>query len=202
MIHSHVVLGENVVLGADCEIFPGTLLGKIPKGAGATSREIRFERGLTIGKGCAIGPNATVFYGVSIGSLTLLGDGASIREGCTVGNRCIISRFVTINYQTSVGNRVKVMDCTHLTGKMRIEDDVFISVHVSTTNDNAPGSDKFSESNIVGPTIRKGAIVGAGAILLPGVEIGRSAVVGAGSVVTKSVSDRTTVVGIPARVRV
>jgi acetyltransferase-like isoleucine patch superfamily enzyme len=51
-----------------------------------------------------------------------------------------------------------------------------------------------------GPTIRRGARVGGGAILCPGVEIGEEAFVGAGAVVTKDVPPRVVVVGSPARV--
>jgi acetyltransferase-like isoleucine patch superfamily enzyme len=51
-----------------------------------------------------------------------------------------------------------------------------------------------------GPTIRRGARVGGGAILCPGVEVGEEAFVGAGAVVTKDVPPRTVVVGTPARV--
>ena len=51
-----------------------------------------------------------------------------------------------------------------------------------------------------GPTIRRGARIGGGAILCPGVEIGEEAFVGAGAVVTKDVPPRKLVVGSPARV--
>ena len=54
--------------------------------------------------------------------------------------------------------------------------------------------------NVIGPTIRRGARVGGGAILCPGVEIGEEAFVGAGAVVTKNVPARKVVVGNPARV--
>ena len=52
---------------------------------------------------------------------------------------------------------------------------------------------------IAGPTIRRGARVGGGAVLCPGIEIGEEAFIGAGSVVTKDVPPRTIVVGNPAR---
>jgi len=55
-------------------------------------------------------------------------------------------------------------------------------------------------SQLAGPTIRRGARVGGGAILCPGVEIGEEAFVGAGAVVTKDVPPRVVVVGSPARV--
>jgi acetyltransferase-like isoleucine patch superfamily enzyme len=51
-----------------------------------------------------------------------------------------------------------------------------------------------------GPTIRRGARVGGGAILLPGIEVGEEAFVGAGAVVTKDVPPRKLVVGSPAKV--
>jgi acetyltransferase-like isoleucine patch superfamily enzyme len=51
-----------------------------------------------------------------------------------------------------------------------------------------------------GPTVRRGARVGGGAILCPGVEVGAEAFVGAGAVVTRDVPARAVVVGSPARV--
>jgi len=51
-----------------------------------------------------------------------------------------------------------------------------------------------------GPTIRRGARIGGGAVLLPGIEVGEEAFVGAGAVVVHDVAPRTVVVGNPARV--
>jgi acetyltransferase-like isoleucine patch superfamily enzyme len=53
---------------------------------------------------------------------------------------------------------------------------------------------------IKGPTIRRGARIGGGAILCPAVEIGEEAFVGAGAVVTKNVPPKALVVGNPARI--
>jgi acetyltransferase-like isoleucine patch superfamily enzyme len=89
------------------------------------------------------------------------------------------------------------MDLTHLTGNMTIEDDVFVSILVGTTNDNVVRSGYGD--HIVGPRIEEGAVVGVGASLLPGVRIGRKATVAAGAVVTKDVEAGSLVVGIPAR---
>ena len=140
-----------------------------------------------------------IYYDVRIGDRTLIGDGASIREQCTIGDECIISRCVTINYNCHVGHRTKVMDLTHLTGNMTIDDDVFISIHVSTTNDNAMGADSYNEEQITGPTIGAQARIGAGAILLPRTNVGRGATVAAGALVTRDVPENATVMGIPAR---
>lgn len=197
VIHPHVVLADGVRLGRNVEIFPGAFLGKEPKGAGAIARQPEFSRKIEIGDECSIGPHAVVFYDVTIGRNTLLGDGASIREKCVIGERCIISRYVTINYETTIGNRTKIMDNTHITGNAKIGEDVFISVMVGTTNDNLIRAG-FGD-HISGPVIEDGAFVGAGVTLLPGVIIGTKATVASGAVVTKSVEAEGTVVGVPAR---
>jgi acetyltransferase-like isoleucine patch superfamily enzyme len=69
-----------------------------------------------------------------------------------------------------------------------------------TTNDNFMGRTERRHELIAGPTIRRGARVGGGAVLCPGIEIGEEAFVGAGAVVTKDVPARKLVVGNPARV--
>jgi acetyltransferase-like isoleucine patch superfamily enzyme len=76
---------------------------------------------------------------------------------------------------------------------------VFIAPCVVTTNDNFMGRTERRHDLIEGPTIRRGARVGGGAILCPGIEIGEDAFVGAGAVVTKDVEARMLVVGNPAR---
>ena len=81
-----------------------------------------------------------------------------------------------------------------------LEEDVFIAPCVVTTNDNFMGRTEKRRALMKGPTIRRGARVGGGAILCPGIEIGEEAFVGAGAVVTKDVPARKLVVGSPARV--
>jgi acetyltransferase-like isoleucine patch superfamily enzyme len=199
VVHPHVVIAAGVRIEDGVEIFPGAFIGKEPKGAGATARQPHFERSVRIGANSSIGPHAVIYYDVEIGQNTLIGDGASIREQCRIGSRCIISRYVTINYNTTVGDGTKIMDLTHITGNCTIGRDVFCSILVSTTNDNAIGAQGYSEENIVGPTIHDGAMIGANANLLPGVVVGEGAMVAAGSVVTKDVEPRTLVAGLPAR---
>jgi len=198
-IHPFVIIGDGVVIGDGTEIFPGAYIGKEPKGAAATSREIIFSHRIAIGAGCSIGPHAVIFYGVTIGDGTLLGDGASIREGCSIGSKCIISRYVTVNYNTRIGDGCKVMDLSHITGNATLEDGVFISTMVGTANDNKIGRSGYVEQEHRGPIVEAGAVVGAGATLLPNVRIGTNSTVAAGAVVTRDVPPNATVAGIPAR---
>ena len=199
IVHPFVLIETGVVIGDDVEIFSGVVLGKEPKGAGAVSRVPTCDKQVSIGSGCSIGPNAVIFQDVVIGTGCLIGDGASIRESCRIGNACLIGRCVTLNYNVRIGNRTKVMDLTHLTGNMTIGDDVFISIHVSTTNDNNLGRLGYDNACVVGPAIDSKAMIGAGASILPGVSIGCGAVVASGAVVTKDVADKTLVAGVPAR---
>jgi len=80
VIHPHVVIEPDVTIGNGCEIFPGTYIGKEPKGAGATARNLEFVRQVTIGANSCVGPNAVIYCDVQIGESVLVGDCASIRE--------------------------------------------------------------------------------------------------------------------------
>jgi acetyltransferase-like isoleucine patch superfamily enzyme/acyl carrier protein len=195
------VLHDDTVIGAGVTIFDHAVLGRPPRGVGSMTRPPRTDLGpLQLGDGCVVGAGAVLYRGTTIGRETLLGDLCSIREECVVGDGCIIARGVTVNYATRIGHRVKIQDNTHLTGNMVIEDGVFVSVLVATTNDNSMDRGPHNGAKFGGPVIRRGASIGAGAVLLPGVTIGQHAVVGAGAVVTHDVPPRQLVAGNPARV--
>jgi len=104
-------------------------------------------------------------------------------------------------YDTFIGKRTRIQDQAHIVGNMFIENDVFIGMGVVTTNDNNVYASRFSKrgSPLKGPTIRQYAVIGAGATILPGVEIGEGAMVAAGSVVTHNVAPWTIVAGVPAK---
>ena len=86
-----------------------------------------------------------------------------------------------------------------MTAYSLLEEDVFVAPGVTTTNDNYMGRTEKRLALIRGPTIRRGARVGAGAVLLPGVEVGPEAFIGAGAVVLRDVPARAVMVGNPAR---
>jgi acetyltransferase-like isoleucine patch superfamily enzyme len=200
IIHPFVLIEEGVTIGNRTEIFTGTYIGKKPKGAGATARPTSFIPRVTIGENCAIGPSAVIFYDVEIGDNTLIGDGASLREQCRVGHHCLISRYVTLNYNAHVGNHTRIMDLTHITGNCHIGNNVFISIHVSTVNDNVVVNREYDAEQIQGPWIENNVTIGAGAILLSSIHIGEGAFVGSGALVTRDVPPHVLVLGIPAKV--
>ena len=113
---------------------------------------------------------------------------------------CVLGRGSLIENDTTVGAGTRIQAGAYVTAYSTLEEDVFIAPCVVTTNDNFMGRTDRRRELMQGPTIRRGARIGGGAILCPAVEIGEEAFVGAGAVVTKDVPPRTVVVGSPARV--
>jgi acetyltransferase-like isoleucine patch superfamily enzyme len=123
-----------------------------------------------------------------------------VRERVTVGDDVVLGRGSLIENDTTVGARTKIQAEAYVTAYTTVEEDVFIAPCVVTTNDNFMGRTERRHELVQGPTIRRGARIGGGAILCPGIEVGEEAFVGAGAVVTKDVPPRKVVVGTPARV--
>jgi len=112
----------------------------------------------------------------------------------------VIGRGALVENDTTIGELTKIQADAYVTAYSTLEDNVFIAPRVITTNDNFMGRTENRHALRKGPTIRRGARVGAGAVLCPAVEIGEEAFVGAGAVVVKDVPPRVLVVGNPARV--
>jgi acetyltransferase-like isoleucine patch superfamily enzyme len=201
ILHDPVTLYPGVRIGARTEVFEGAVLGHPPSAARPIARPIGTRHGATtIAADCVISPHVVLYMNVHIGRGCLIGDSSSIREGSRIGDECLIGRNVTINYNAQVGSRTRIMDGTHLTGNIRIGSDVFLGPLVITVNDDQMGARGYSRQAIRGPRVDDKARVGAGAILFPGITVGRNAVIGAGSVVTHSVPPGKLVMGVPARV--
>lgn len=134
-----------------------------------------------------------------IGHNTRIWQFVVILPSARIGADCNICSHVLIENDVIIGDRVTVKSGVQLWDGLRIEDDVFIGPNVTFTNDPFPRSKQYPPAFAV-TTVKAGASIGGGAIILPGITIGRCAMVGAGAVVTKSVPDYAVVVGNPARV--
>lgn len=194
VLHAGTVLGEGVVVGDN------SVLGRQPRPSPTSTVKIAEPLpGLIVGDGCIVGTGAVIYAGTRIGRQTLIADQAFVREKCSVGDFCIVGRGVTVENETNIGSYVKIQTGAYVTAYSTVEDYVFIAPGVYTTNDNFMGRTPERFKYRKGPTIRRGARVGANTTLLPGVEIGREAFVAAGSVVTRDVPPATLVKGTPAR---
>ena len=116
----------------------------------------------------------------------IVGDQACVRERCEIGDDVVIGRGSLVENDTTIGARTKIQANAYVTAYSTLEDDVFIAPCVITTNDNFMGRTEKRHALRKGPTIRRGARIGGGAVLLPGIEIGEEAFVGAGAVVLRT----------------
>jgi len=174
----------NVVLGKNCTIHDSAILGNSDTGT------------LTIGDNALIRSGAIIYSDVKIGKGLKTGHNVLIRENSEIGDNVLIGTESVLDGTCKIGNNVSVQTCAYITRYTTIEDDVFIGPRVVTTNDKY----MFAGAKLIGPTIKKGARIGANATLLPGVVIGEGATVGSGAVVTRDVPSKATVVGNPARI--
>jgi acetyltransferase-like isoleucine patch superfamily enzyme len=140
-----------------------------------------------------------VFAGARIGAGAIIGDQAYVRERSVVGPRTVIGRGSVVDNNVRVGARVRVQTNVYLTGYSVIEDDVFVGPNAITSNDDTM-SRHGPEYELRGATLRRACRIGAGAVLVPGVEVGEEAFVAAGAVVTRDVPPGAVVMGVPARV--
>ncbi len=122
----------------------------------------------------------------------------SVHGSFRIGTGCVIHAPTWIGSDVSIGNNCKIQAFAFIPDGVTIEDDVFIGPHVCFTNDKHPPSNGMGWSETI---VRKGAVIGAGAIILPGVEIGENAVVGAGSLVAKNVRAGETVISMRSATR-
>jgi UDP-2-acetamido-3-amino-2,3-dideoxy-glucuronate N-acetyltransferase len=134
----------------------------------------------------------------AIGAGTRIWAFAHVLAGAVIGANCNVCDHTYIEGGVVIGDRVTVKSGVFLWDGLRIEDDVFIGPQATFTNDRLPRSRQ--PFTLGRTTIRAGASIGAGAVILPGLTIGERAMVGAGAVVTKDVAPDTVVVGNPARV--
>lgn len=117
---------------------------------------------------------------------------AKIGHNCNICSHCFIENEVRIGDNVTIKSGVQVWD------GIEIEDNVFIGPNVSFTNDRYPRS-KNNKWELKKTIVRRGASIGAGTVVLCGIEIGENAIIGAGSVVTKNVPAGELWVGNPAR---
>lgn len=133
-----------------------------------------------------------------IGAGTRVWQYCVILEGAQIGSNCNICSHCFVENAVVVGNNVTIKNGVPLYDGLTIEDDVFVGPNATFTNDKSPRS-KVHETPFLKTIVRRGASIGAGAVILPGITIGENAMVGAGAVVTKDVPPYVTVIGNPAR---
>jgi acetyltransferase-like isoleucine patch superfamily enzyme len=193
------IVFPGTVIGEGCQILDYAVVGKQPTlSPRSTAKREELPR-LELGAGTIVSTGAVVFAGTTVGERVVVGDQACVRERCTIGDDVVIGRGSLVENDTSVGALTKIQAHAYITAYSLLEENVFIAPCVITTNDNFMGRTEKRHELVKGPTIRRGARIGGGAVLLPGIEVGEEAFVGAGAVVLRDVPAQAVMVGSPAR---
>jgi len=138
----------------------------------------------------------SVIVDVEIGEGTIIHDHVNLYK-CKIGRNCKIDAFVYIEEGVKIGDECKIRPFVFIPTGVKIGNRVFIGPNVTFTNDKYPkvkGEWELRET-----IVEDDVSIGAGAVILPGVRIGKGAMIGAGAVVTKDVPEGSVVVGNPAR---
>ena len=189
----------EVIRGKNCKLEKGVILGygsltKLREGYKPTSPVV-------LGGNVHIRPYSIIYNGCKIGNHVHIGHNSILREFTEIGDHSSIGSLVMCEGYTKIGHHSIVHSQTHLTAKMEIGNYVFIGPKVTTANDRRV---RYFRPDITdpdqGPIIEDGAVIGAGAALLPKVRIGKGAFVAMGAVVTKDVPPFRLVIGVPAKV--
>lgn len=147
-----------------------------------------------------ISPQANVGRRFIIGKNSHVWHFANVEDDVSMGDGSVIGSHTYVGRGVRIGNNVRIQSFVSICRDAILEDGVFISPHVCITDDKRPRSGN-PDYKAEPPILRKGCSIGAGAIILPGVEVGENAMVGAGAIVTKNVGRSVVVRGEPARAR-
>jgi acetyltransferase-like isoleucine patch superfamily enzyme len=200
VIADTAIVFPGTIVPDDCTILDYAVVGKQPTLSPRSTAKREDLPPLELGPGTVVSTGAVVFAGSRLGARVIVGDQACVRERCELGDDVVVGRGSLVENDTTVGARTKIQAMAYVTAYATLEEDVFIAPCVQTSNDNFMGRTERRHALRRGPTIRRGARVGVGAVLCPAVEIGEEAFVGAGAVVVEDVLPRVVVVGNPARV--
>jgi acetyltransferase-like isoleucine patch superfamily enzyme len=199
--NKNVIIYEPIQIGKDPIIEDFVILGKLP--IGAKSNKMK----LVIGDFPVIRSGTIIYAGNIIGNNFQTGDNARIREKNRIGNDVSVGSGSIIERECEIMNNVKIHSGCFIPEYTLIKDNAWIGPSVVMTNVLHPPCPAFKKYAPIigkkcchGPIVDKNAVVGAGAVILPGIVIGENSLVGAGSVVAKDVPPNYLVAGNPARV--
>jgi len=201
---SVIILGESYI-GEDSLIMSNVVIGMPKRSKIMDIMKVEHEGSIeeildNVSSGSKIGSKVIIRSGCIIYEDSIiedhveLGHNVIVRENVKIGRESRIGTGTILDADVIIGSQVSIQSNVYIPKGTIIEDNVFIGPCAVFTNDKYPPSRR-----ITGPHIRRGAVIGAGAIILPGVEVGEYSIVAAGAVVTRDVPPRTVVAGVPAR---
>jgi acetyltransferase-like isoleucine patch superfamily enzyme len=189
VVHDNVELGEGSVVGSH------VVLGA-PEAAFFESPSTYVAAACRIGVRALIRSHCVIYAGAEIGPDFECGHHVTIREGSRLGSSVRIGSRSDLQGDLIMGDFVRLHSNVFVAQRTTVEEFAWLLPNVMLANDPHPPSDTCT----IGPTIRRFAVVSAGATVFPGVEVGEGAVVGASALVREDVPPATLVVGVPSRI--
>lgn len=189
--HDSIVIADDAMIDPTASVGPFCVLGVDGPGDYPPLR---------IGREANVRSHAVVYRGVLIGPGAHVGHGALVREGTRVGADASIGSHCVVEHSVNIGDRVRLHSRCFVPELSVLEDGAWLGPGVTVTNSRYPNRSD-SKERLEGVHVERGAVVGAGAVLLPGIRVRAGATVGAGAVVVRDVPTGATVMGNPARVR-
>lgn len=144
-------------------------------------------------------PSSVVDAGAAIGDGTKIWHFCHVFGGARIGRNCVLGQGCSVAASAVIGDGVKIQNGVSVYDGVTIEDEVFCGPHMVFTNVINPRAFVERKHEYRPTRLCRGATIGAGAVLVCGVTVGRYAFVGAGAVVTRDVPPFALVYGNPAR---
>lgn len=198
LIDFNAVVYGPAKLGAGTYVGPGCVIGFPDSRQLVKYRDSGILRKppTVVGDNCFIRSSAVLYSDVHLSGEISIGHNTLIRERVSIAERTKVGTHVVIDGDCRIGAHVSIQTgvyiCTHST----VEDGVFLGPCCVLTNDKYVTQKPFK---LIGPTVKRGASIGANALLFPGITVGEGAIVGSQAMVNSDVPSRTIFVGIPAR---
>ncbi len=198
VIGDHVTICAGAGIAAHCVVADFAMVGE--RNVDSKQRIAVEPKGVELGEGCTVGSHTVLGAGAVLGAGCRIEDGAQVGARCRIGDGVAIGRGAIVENDVEIGARSAVQPGAFVAAHSVIEEDCFLGPGVLTTNDDYLGRTEERFRHLKGCSVRRGARIGAGAIILPAIEVGVDALVAAASVVTHDVPPRSVVMGAPARV--
>lgn len=208
-ISKEAIIGREVRIGENCIIIGksnignktiiewNSVIGHPSKLTLDRRRDLYYSKGSTLGEGCIIRSNTTIYESVKIGNKVQTGHGVVIREGSVIGDNCAIGNNSIVEWNVRIGNNVRIMGCVTIGETAKLGNNIFVSPNVALTVGKLMSTEL---SKTEGPVIEDNVRIGACSVILPGVVIGTDSIIGAGAIVTKDIPAYKVVRGLPSKV--